>query len=99
MADGLIAQRCGRLNLEVMKGRVTEVLAVSDEAILQAMALVWRRLSTLVEPSGAVPLAALLEQAQFRGARVAVVTSGANADPALLSHVLAGGTAAAWLRR
>ena len=42
---------------------------------------------------------AVLAHPRFRGARVTVVISGANADPALLAHVLAGGTAAAWLRR
>ena len=54
---------------------------MSEESILAAMRLLWEHTKLVVEPSGAVPLAALLQHGPPRGeARIGVVLSGGNAD-------------------
>ena len=56
-------------------------MTVEDATIVEAMRLQWTRLKTLVEPSGAVSFAGLLEyRERFKGRRVAVVISGGNLD-------------------
>ena len=57
------------------------ILTVTDANIVAAMRLQWTRLKTVVEPSGAVSFAALLEHPErFRGRRVVAVISGGNLD-------------------
>ena len=71
----------GELNYAIMRERVDTIVTVEDETIIDAMKLQWSRLKTVVEPSGAVPFAALLEHPKrFRGRRVACVISGGNVD-------------------
>lgn len=80
IADGLRTS-LGELNFAVMMERVDTVVTVPDERIVEAMRLQWTRLKTLVEPSGAVSFAGLLEHPErFRGRRVGVVISGGNLD-------------------
>jgi threonine dehydratase len=64
---------------------------VSDDAIREAVRFLLMRAKLLVEPTGAVPVAALLE-AQVplpRGSRVGVILSGGNVDGATLAEILA----------
>jgi threonine dehydratase/serine racemase len=79
IADGLLTS-LGELTWPVVRDRVHRVLTVSDAAIVSAMRLVWERMKLVVEPSGAVALAAVLEHApELEGSkRVAVVLSGGN---------------------
>ena len=57
------------------------ILTVSEDAIVAAMRLVWERMKIVIEPSSAVPVAALLGHPDvFRGACVGVILSGGNAD-------------------
>ena len=57
------------------------IVAVTEDEIVRAMRLLWERLKVVVEPSGAVPFAAVLnDPEQFRGRRVGVVLSGGNLD-------------------
>ncbi|MFV0477809.1 MAG: pyridoxal-phosphate dependent enzyme [Parahaliea sp.] len=80
IADGLRAS-LGERNFEIIRQRVDTILTVPDERIVEAMRWQWSRLKTLVEPSGAVSFAALLEHPErFRGRRVGVVISGGNLD-------------------
>ena len=54
---------------------------MSEQAIVAAMRLVWERMKILIEPSAAVPVAALLEGGlKVRGLRVGVILSGGNLD-------------------
>jgi threonine dehydratase len=63
---------------------------VSEEAIVEAMRFLWTRMKLVVEPSGAVPLAALLSDPDgFRGERIGVVISGGNVDLANACTLLA----------
>ncbi len=80
IADGLRAG-LGVLNFEIIRQHVDTILTVDDTTIVEAMKLQWSRLKTVVEPSGAVSFAGVLEHPErFRKRRVAVVISGGNLD-------------------
>ncbi|NOK64194.1 MAG: pyridoxal-phosphate dependent enzyme [Chloroflexi bacterium AL-W] len=65
-----------------MQGTVDDVVLVSDETILKAMQLLHQHLGIVVEPSGAVGVAALLEnRARFQGQRIATIICGSNLTP------------------
>ena len=62
-----------------------EIVTVSEEAIVTAMRMIWERMKIVVEPSGAVPLAAIVEQKMdVAGKRVGLILSGGNVDLANL---------------
>lgn len=80
IADGLRATLCPR-TLSVIREHVTDVLTVSEDAIIEAMKLVWRYLKIIIEPSAAVPYAMLLAHPKvLAGKRVGLVLSGGNLD-------------------
>ncbi len=81
IADGLRTS-LGPNTWPIVRDRVEEILRVREDEIIEAMRLCFERLKLVVEPSGAVPLAAALSGAlAARGLRrVAVVISGGNAD-------------------
>jgi threonine dehydratase len=80
IADGLRAS-LGVLNFAIIQQHVDTIITVPDPVIVEAMRLQWTRLKTLVEPSGAVSFAGLLEHPErFRRRRVGVVISGGNLD-------------------
>ncbi|MDW8288493.1 MAG: threonine/serine dehydratase [Flammeovirgaceae bacterium] len=80
IADGLRAN-VGELTFPIIQKYVSHVILVSDEAIIQAIRLVWERLKIVIEPSCAVPLAAVLkEKARFEGKKVGIILSGGNVD-------------------
>ena len=63
---------------------------VSERGIVEAMRFLWTRMKIVVEPSGAVPLAALLADPDaFRGLRIGVVISGGNVDLASACELFA----------
>jgi threonine dehydratase len=80
VADGLRTS-LGRLTFPILRALLAEVVTVSEEGIVAAMRLVWERMKILIEPSAAVPVAALLEgNLKARGLRVGVILSGGNLD-------------------
>jgi threonine dehydratase len=80
VADGLRTS-LGRLTFAILRALLAEVVTVSEEGIVAAMRRVWERMKILIEPSAAVPVAALLEGGlQARGLRVGVILSGGNLD-------------------
>lgn len=80
IADGLLTSLCER-TFTVIREKVDDILTVSEEQIIEAMTLIWTRMKIVVEPSAAVPLAAVLaNRALFSGRRVAIILSGGNAD-------------------
>ncbi|MCA9577812.1 MAG: pyridoxal-phosphate dependent enzyme [Polyangiales bacterium] len=83
VADGLRTP-LGEVGFALMMAHASDVVAVSEHAILLAMRLVWERLKLVVEPSSAVPLAALLPGGplhdKLRGKRVGLILSGGNVD-------------------
>ncbi len=92
IADGLRASQPGELTFEVNRRLLDDVVAVDDAAIVEAMRFCFTRLKVVVEPSGAVPVAALLTGAvRADGRATAVVLSGGNVDPADFAALLARG--------
>jgi threonine dehydratase len=80
IADGLLTS-LGELPFQIIQKHVDDVVTVSDEAIVKAMRLVWERMKIVIEPSSAVPLAAILEnKVETKGKRVGIILSGGNID-------------------
>ena len=80
IADGL-KTALGSNTFPIVRKFVDDIVLVQEEEILQAMKLIWERMKIVVEPSAAVPLAALLNGSlDVRGARVGIILSGGNVD-------------------
>ena len=81
IADGLRGA-LGPLTFAEIRRHVDEIVTVPEAAIIRSMRLMWERLKIVVEPSAAVPFAALLEQAVRipPGARVGILVTGGNVD-------------------
>jgi threonine dehydratase len=80
IADGLLTSLCER-TFTIIKENVDDILTVTEEQIVEAMALMWTRMKIVVEPSSAVPLAAVLAHRElFSGKKVGIIISGGNAD-------------------
>lgn len=80
IADGLLTS-LGALGFGIILETVSDIVTVSEESIIAAMRLLWERCKLVVEPSGAVPLAALLEgKGAPKGSTVALILSGGNVD-------------------
>jgi threo-3-hydroxy-L-aspartate ammonia-lyase len=88
IADGLRAREPGELTFAVNSRLLSDVATVSEEAIIDAMRFCFTRLKIVVEPSGAVSLAALLSGAVRPTGRTVVVLSGGNIDPADFSALM-----------
>ncbi len=82
-ANALGASTIGRMCYDLAKAQGTVSVLVTDQAIAEAQALLWRSLRQLVEPAGATALAALTSGAYVPepGERVAVLVCGANPAP------------------
>jgi threonine dehydratase len=82
--------RPGEITFSINRERLAGGLAVTDDEVLDAMAFAWRELKVVVEPGGAVALAALLRgKLDYRGKTVGIVLSGGNVDAELYRQVLA----------
>lgn len=80
IADGLMTN-LGDKTLEIIRMYVKDIIVVSDEEIIAAMRLIWERLKIVIEPSCAVPFAALLKQKErFAGKKVGIILTGGNVD-------------------
>ncbi len=89
IADGLAVDMPGELTFAVNRRLVDEVVRVSDAQIVAAMRFLFERMKIVVEPSGAVGVAALLSGAlEPPGRRVGVVISGGNVDAVRFAELL-----------
>jgi threo-3-hydroxy-L-aspartate ammonia-lyase len=89
IADGLQAAEPGALTFEVNRQLVDDVVTVSDAEIVDAMTFLFDRMKLVVEPSGAVGVAALLN-GRVRGDRIGVVISGGNVGAARFAELVGG---------
>ena len=87
IADAILTPEPGELTFPIMAAHCGPGLAVSDEEMLRAMALAFKRLKLVLEPGGAVSLAAALWHAEG-DADVIAVASGGNVDPAVFRTAL-----------
>jgi threonine dehydratase len=89
LADGVRTQSLGALTYAVIRERVDDIVTVSEEDIRAAVRHYARYLKLVVEPTGALTLAALLSGAYAgRGQCVALVVSGGNIEPRVLASIL-----------
>jgi threonine dehydratase len=80
IADGLLTS-LGSLTFPILRQHLERIVTVSETAIVQAMRHVWERMKIIIEPSAAVPLAAILEGEWGQaGKRIGVILSGGNVN-------------------
>lgn len=80
VADGLKVP-LKDLTWHFVSNHVTDILTVSEQEIIDAMKLIWKRMKIVIEPSSAVPLAVILNNKEtFAGKRVGVIITGGNVD-------------------
>lgn len=80
IADGLKTS-LGELTFSVIQKQVDDILTVSENSIVEAMRLVWERMKIIIEPSCAVPVAAVMNHPdRFRGKKTGIILSGGNVD-------------------
>lgn len=80
IADGLLAS-LSELTYSIIVDHVHDVVTVGDDSIVEAMRLIWERMKLIVEPSAAVPLAAILAgQVKAAGRKVGIILTGGNVD-------------------
>lgn len=80
IADGLLTS-LGDRNFSIILDKVDDVVTVSESGIKEAMKLIWERMKIIVEPSSAVPLAAILEgKVDVAKRKTGIILSGGNID-------------------
>ena len=81
IADGARTSSLGTITFPLVMRYVHDMLTVSDEELIRSMRYLWERMKIVVEPTGALASAALLEgKLKAPGARIGVILSGGNAD-------------------
>jgi threonine dehydratase len=95
IADGIAVSKPGRIPFELIKKYIDKVVTVSENDIAKAILVLLERSKQVVEPAGAVAVAALMSgKAKAKGKTVAIL-SGGNMDPLLLQRVIRHGLSSA----
>jgi len=94
IADGIYVARPGDIPFEIIRELVDEVVTVSDDDIARAIVALLERAKVVVEPAGAVGVAAIMAGKIQASGTAVVVLSGGNIDPMLLQRVVSHGLAA-----
>jgi threonine dehydratase len=90
IADGARTPYLGKVTFPLVLEHVDDMVTVPDEELIRAMRFAWERLKLVIEPTGALGLAALLSgTVSGQGMRTGVIISGGNVDPALALDLLA----------
>lgn len=88
--DALMSDRPGVLPFAIGREKFTGALALPDTAVAEAMRVAFREFKLVLEPGGAIGLAAALSgKVDLKGARVGVIASGGNVDPETFARVIA----------
>lgn len=81
IADGARTPSLGKVTLPLVMRYVSDMLTVNDAELLKSMFFLWERMKIVVEPTGALAAAAVLEgKFDAKGARIGVILSGGNVD-------------------
>ncbi len=91
IADGARTLSLGNLNWAIIKDGVAGIIEVSDETIAAAVRLYFGLVNLKCEPTGALSLGAILEDAdRFSNNKICLIVSGGNVDPAVYSRIVQG---------
>ena len=88
IADGTRTPSLGAWTFPLVLEHVDDMITVSEAAIVEAVRFLFLRLKLVVEPSGALGVAALLSGAFKSGGRTGVILSGGNIDPETMTMIL-----------
>ncbi len=89
IADGMRTQSVGERNFEIIRKFVDDVVTVSDEQVIAMMRFFLERMKIVVEPTGAVAPAAVLNNVlRISGKNICAIISGGNLNPRLLKEIL-----------
>ncbi len=92
IADGLRTNCTGEKNFPIILQYVDDVVTVSEAGIVAAMRAIWETLHIVVEPSAAVPYAAIMEgKLPLQGRRIGLIVTGGNTDLDKLPWLKTGG--------
>ncbi|MDP3951170.1 threonine ammonia-lyase [Microbacterium sp.] len=94
IADGILVAKPGAVPFEIIKDLVDEVVTVTDDDIARAILILLEQAKVVVEPAGAVGVAAILAGKVSGTGKTMAVLSGGNIDPLLLQRVVSHGLAA-----
>jgi threonine dehydratase len=94
IADGIAVAIPGVLNFDIIKDAVDEVITVTEDDTAKALLMLLERAKLVVEPAGAVGVAAILSGKVRNSGKTVAVLSGGNIDPLLMQRIVAHGLAA-----
>lgn len=94
IADGIAVYRPGELNFAIIRETIDEIVTVTEDDIARALLVLLERAKLVVEPAGAVGVAALMTGKVHSDGPIVVLLSGGNIDPLLMQRVIAHGLAA-----
>ena len=94
IADGIAVSKPGILNFDIITNAVDEVVTVSDDDIARALLMLLERAKLVVEPAGAVSVAAILTGQVANSGTTVAILSGGNIDPLVMERVISRGLAA-----
>jgi threonine dehydratase len=94
IADGIAVGRPGALNFEIIRRTVDEVVTIEDDETAKAIVVLLERAKLVVEPAGAVGVAALLAGKLDLEGPTVVILSGGNIDPMIMERIISRGLAA-----
>ncbi|MDQ1582731.1 MAG: threonine dehydratase [Microbacteriaceae bacterium] len=94
IADGIAVSKPGELNFDIIRAAVDEVVTVAEDDIARALLMLLERAKLVVEPAGAVAVAAILAGKVTANGPTVAILSGGNIDPLLMQRVISHGLAA-----
>lgn len=94
IADGIAVAKPGVLNFDIISAMVDDIVTVSDDDIARALLILLERAKLVVEPAGAVSVAAIMTGKVVASGPTVAVLSGGNIDPQVMERVISRGLAA-----
>ncbi|WP_069807182.1 threonine ammonia-lyase [Vulcanisaeta thermophila] len=89
IAEGLATSRTYEYSFNILRGRIDDVVLVSDDEMLRAIKILLETTGQVAEPAGAAALAAAIKlRSELMGKKVVVMVTGGNIDPSLLSKIM-----------
>ncbi|MET0989329.1 MAG: threonine ammonia-lyase [Glaciihabitans sp.] len=94
IADGIAVAKPGILNFEIVRDAVDEIVTVEEDDIARALLVLLERAKLVVEPAGAVSVAAILAGKVTPTGNTVAILSGGNIDPLVMERIISHGLAA-----